>query len=323
MKIIEPRASTILYNFLKANSLDGEFIIPINACPIVPITFLKAKKAFTLVDIDKKNYCLDLNLTEDIIKRNKVAGILFIYTYGIENDTITNELLEFKKKYPSLVIIADKSLNFPKLNNDTFDLTLYSTGYGKSVDIGYGGIGHLSNEYKYFKPSIHYAEEEVKRLESYYKYCISNNIKFDYSYADSNWLNNDSLKYDRVEFFNIIEEETALAQLQKSNINKIYSENLPKSIMLSNNTNINFDNWRFNIVVNQKTLLLENIFKNGLFASSHYAPLKMFSNVEVPSESVSSELHKSVVNLFNYKYIDKEKAYRTVELIRKHLKKHS
>lgn len=49
---IEQRASVVLYRFLVANCKDFHFLLPANVCPVVPLTFLKAKVDFSFVDID-------------------------------------------------------------------------------------------------------------------------------------------------------------------------------------------------------------------------------------------------------------------------------
>jgi len=52
MRIVQaPRASAILYHVLASREQKKPWLLPANICPIVPITFLKARVPFELVDI--------------------------------------------------------------------------------------------------------------------------------------------------------------------------------------------------------------------------------------------------------------------------------
>ncbi len=83
MQIIQaPRASAILYNLLVRRADSRPWLLPANICPIVPITFLKARVPFEFVDISPATLHMDLMQAEERIKKRKFGGLLYAHTYG-------------------------------------------------------------------------------------------------------------------------------------------------------------------------------------------------------------------------------------------------
>ncbi len=102
------------------------------------------------------------------------------------------------------------------------------------------------------------------------------------------------------------EVERKITQLSKwkDTINEIYAKNLPQSIQLAPE----YQGWRFNILVPGKEKLLLEIFKCGLFASTHFASLDgIFSNGRSPK---AERFHARVLNLPNNGYFNSEKSSR-------------
>lgn len=171
--IFKRRASAILYLFLRSLNSKGVFLLPANICPIVPITLMKANVQYEFIDINNKNYCIDFKKVKNKIKQtNKYKGLIFVHTYGIEKD-FNNKFKELKEIENNFIIIDDKSLCKPKFTlSDTIyaDLILYSTGYGKMVDLGYGGYGFLLNGSIDLTNEISkYNKNDLKELEIKYK----------------------------------------------------------------------------------------------------------------------------------------------------------
>jgi hypothetical protein len=84
MFVFENRASDILYNFLKTNDFRKRFILTVNICWVLPLTFLKAGILFEFVDISSGDFCLD---TTETMKRlnaspERYSGVLYVITYG-------------------------------------------------------------------------------------------------------------------------------------------------------------------------------------------------------------------------------------------------
>ena len=72
MQIIQaPRASAILYNFLKGQANTNPWLLPANICPIVPITFFKAGIPIEFVDISAETLHMDLEQAEEQLERGE------------------------------------------------------------------------------------------------------------------------------------------------------------------------------------------------------------------------------------------------------------
>lgn len=318
MAILENRASTILYNILMSIEDYKPFLMPSNVCPIVPITFLKARKAFEFVDISETTFCIDEQSVIDRLRKRPgyYGGVLFVRTYGIEG-SYEYFFKQIKEIDEGIIIIDDKCLAMPDFsfdNNSLADITLFSSGYGKFVDLGYAGYASINDKLKYHKWPTSYNKKYLSEIIKAYKYAIENKKRFEYS--DTDWLDNNKSLVSFPAYQKLIAREIEENIKLKNLINQIYVINLPSEIQLESK----YQNWRFNILVPQKELLLENIFKNGLFASSHYASLDgIFSS----GKSLNAEkLHSNVINLFNDKYFSKEKAEKITDIVNEHISKY-
>ena len=109
-----PRASAILYNLLAGRVDSRPWLLPANICPIVPITFLKARVPFEFVDISSTTLHMDLEQAEGRIKSGKFGGLLYAHTYG-ELSTPLEFFSEIKTLDPDLLILDDRCLCVPDL----------------------------------------------------------------------------------------------------------------------------------------------------------------------------------------------------------------
>lgn len=317
MILYEKRASAILYNFLVSSRETRPFLLPANICPIVPLVFLKAGKTFELIDISSGTLCMDANVViEKISKRPySYAGIFFARTYGV---TSNQEVFfrQLKDVSPELLIIDDRCLappDFTPPGGSCCDLVLYSTGYSKIVDIGWGGFGFLHKGIiNYEREQMPFSHQDLLDIEASYKNHLSHKSPF--FYHDSDWLDTTLPEVDFPEYRQRVELELARSLKHKAEINAIYASNLPPEIQLDEPYNY----WRFNIVVPQKQKILNSIFQQGLFASSHYASVSdLFAGKPQP---VTEKLHEQVINLFNDFYFDCDKAHRIVQIINEDLR---
>jgi dTDP-4-amino-4,6-dideoxygalactose transaminase len=283
--LFRDRAATILYEVLTTLNKTNKFLLPLNICPIVPVTFLKAGVKFDFIDININTLCMDEDLVlEAIINDGSIGGILFVKTFGIELDS---EVFYQKiKNHNSDIFIIDDQC--PSIQNFDFDiekssasLSLFSTGYSKYVDIGYGGFGFLKNG-------------EFKGI---FKDNGKSKVFLDY----------------RID----VEDKIPLMKKNKAKLNAIYQKGIPFNLHLGEA----FENWRFSILIDNKDKLLEEIFKEeGLFASSHYAPVDS-KFIDNPVDSSNTHLVSSrIVNLFNDFRYTEEKALRTVKIINNFIK---
>lgn len=286
--IIEHRASAVLLKFLLSLGRVRKFILPVNICPIVPQVFNYAKIEIKYVDINNSDYCIDYQKALKLLseKETEFSGILFNHTYGIES-TPDDFFAKIKEINPSLLIIDDRCLCKPIFKpTNNVDLTLFSTGYAKYVDIGYGGLGitNLLLDKTEFKEAI-----------------INLNTK----------LQINALPVTVDAYLNQIETQLKLMVNHKSTINEIYDYHLADIHKLRNNLN----QWRYNLIFDHNSYeILEAIFKKGFFASKHYAPL------DTSNYFNAQQLHSKVINLFNDKYISPENAEKLSIFLKTHYK---
>jgi len=280
MILFEDRAATVLYNIL-VNIPQNKFLLPLNICPIVPDTFIKAKKEFIFVDISLDNLCMNQTITMEKLKKDpSIDGILFVKTFGVyfNIEPFYKQIKEFNK---NIFIIDDMCPSIQKFDCDITsswsDLKLFSSGYSKFIDIGYGGYGFVDDSFKTI-------------------------------------FEDNSQKKEFLEYKNTILETIPKMVQHKKELNEIYSKNIPKKYHLGNK----YNNWRFSILLENKQEVLDEIFKiDGLFASSHY-PQVDFDYVSNPIENTNSNMiHSKILNLFNDFRYDKEKAYKTIDIINK------
>jgi len=83
MILFEDRAATVLYKVLLTLNKDKYFLLPLNVCPIVPDTFLKANIKFKFIDIDIKTLCMDETSLIDTI-RNETMLVEYYLSIHME-----------------------------------------------------------------------------------------------------------------------------------------------------------------------------------------------------------------------------------------------
>lgn len=216
---------------------------------------------------------------------DEAQTVLFVHTYGTERGF--NELFErVKDAKPETVIIDDKCLcmiDASPAQNSLADLVLYSTGAKKQVDLGGGGFGFVADRWDYFET------EESN--------CLNNCV--DWNWQDLFFLDKGQMRFDDELCCKITNIKS-----HRNLLNSVYKQRLPKEIQFPEP----FQQWRFNIWVDNKEEVLRAIFYEGLFASGHYKPFGEHC------ENAKYLFHH-VINLFEDEYFTEEQAIRTCEII--------
>lgn len=294
---VEQRASAILLNILKSLDCKTTFLLPANVCPIVPAIFFKAKVKFRFIDISLKTLCIDLEQVKHEIVQIKNPGLLYVRNLGILHDTNAT-FAELKKSNSSLIIIDDRCLSkITILENDLCseaDATLFSTGYGKYIDLGWGGLAAINvNKIEYKSLQLDFHPGDLLELTSGFSKSLLTQNKF--HYRDSAWLNTNKPATGLAEYISIIQLCNKEMKIHKDRINSIYRKNIPGSFIPS--YDFDLDNWRFTVFCPNKNTILKKIFDKGYFASSHYASLAhLFGGKR---ESNAETLAARTLNLFN------------------------
>lgn len=302
------RACSLLYSYIKEHA-SKQWLLPVNVCPDVPLTFCLAKVSFKFVDIDSETLCIDLNEVEKILLQSPTGsiGLLYVRTYGVLKDTKV-EFEHLKSINSGTVIIDDRCLCVPERKPHMWnaDMLLYSTGHCKQIDFNGGGLAFYKDKHKYTIDSTMLydgTDEEALYKEAY-------RLNTPLPIIPEGWLKMDTYK-NPDEYFSCIEEVVPDRIKQRNSINHFYIQNLPSSIQLKPE----FQKWRFNILVDapKKDQILTELFKNNLFASSHYHSVnRLFDDKDYP---VSDSFYNRVINLFNDQYYTLEKAEQTCRII--------
>jgi len=281
MILFEDRAATVLYNVL-ISIKQKKFLLPLNVCPIVPDTFLKAKKEFEFVDISLDTLCMDYDKAISKIKNDKsIDGVLFVKTFGIDIDS-EPFYKEIKGCRDGIFVIDDMCPSVERfdidIENSYADMTLFSSGYSKYIDIGYGGYGFVK------EGSFGSIFEDKQNMQSFLDYKKE------------------------------IEAKIPLMDKHKATLNRLYKEGIDERYHLGERWN----RWRFSLLVDNKDEILDEIFKlDGLFASSHY-PQVDFEYVKKPQKNTNtSAIHSKILNLFNDFRYDEQKALKTIEVLKR------
>ena len=304
------RACSLLYSYIKEHNC-GMWLLPVNVCPDVPLTFCLANVPFQFVDINPKTLCIDTEEVDRILHQSSsdYAGVLYVRTYGVLKDT-SEEFENIKSISKKILIIDDRCLCVPERNPQFWgaDMLLYSTGHCKQIDFSGGGLAFYKEENRYaIDEDLFYNGTDEECL---YKKAFGEGKPF--KEVPEGWLKMDTYLPIK-DYLSNIDNAIPKRQVQRELINSIYTRLLPACIQLSSD----FQSWRFNIKVapNLKDKILKELFKKGLFASSHYHSVnRLFDKQEYP---ISDSLFKSVINLFNDNYYSQKKAIETCEIINK------
>lgn len=313
MRIIRNRAQAVLYDFWRSVPARGKVLIPASTCEVVPVTYMKLGMDFELVDIECSTQSMDLELAEQMLQKDpSIQALHYVYNYGYEEKSIGQKLRYLREKY-SIQVIEDKCLCLPCLHEPRHifsDLILFSTGYGKYVDVG-GGFGYLNEMWKaYFRWNpIPFSKQALREMKQSIDISREKARPYPMRSARLDWLENKCLE-DEEAYMQTVLQAVEQMKVHKEKLNAIYSECIPKEVQLP----YGFHAWRFQIRTDQSEQICAEIFREGLFASRHYQSLGngLFSAKDFPR---ASEERNKIVNLFNDCHYTEEMATRTAKII--------
>lgn len=309
------RASAILYEFLCSAARPGIWLLPANVCPIVPAVFQKARLKYEFVDIEQNSLCIDREQALSLLRGapDRYAGVLFVRSYGHRGD-FSSFFRDVKNFDAELQIIDDRCLSRPSFafSGDAADLELYSTGYSKFVDVGWGGWGILRNDPGFTHAAAPFNEAAHADLVNDFREVLR--LRCGFKCPETAWL--DTRKPDlTIEAFRpLIEARAKQAAEHHDCLNAIYAEQLEPWVV----PGICRD-WRFTIFCGCQHDLIRSIFDAGHFASAHFASLApMFGPGEAP---VAEACGRRAVNLFNDFRYSVDRARDLARIVRAELEK--
>jgi hypothetical protein len=306
------RASSIIFDLVSERK--GKWIIPDNVCHTVYASILAAGGQLILTDINHDTLELDPDIVLDILKSYpNVQGMIMVRTYGNTSQNYYTFFEEARSVSNQLFIIDDRCLAIPELSveEENADVYLFSTGYSKVVDLGYGGYAFSTQQVNSMtKP---FATHDEKRFDDFFRSAVysGDTVSLDElnKISNTNWLNFDSI--DETSYLNSVSTAKTEVLKLKQQINSIYMNLKPEFILGEH-----FNSWRFNIVVSNRDEILYMLTENNLFASKHYYPLSTLSGQ--PGNDTWKSIYPNIINLFNDFRYTFNQAEQTVALINKY-----
>lgn len=325
--VAQTRASAILFHLASSRpEKDGVYLVPANACPVVPLAITTAGRKVEFLDINATH----LAMCPEKIRarlcdpgRPPVAGIVFIRPYGaIQQAAI--DFRQLKRLSGNTLMIDDRCSAIPELDPGSLsdsgaDVYLYSTGYGKYVDLREGGYAFLDPSVDYqnhWRPQASFVAQHYRQLECRWKSHFSGQLAgefWDRETRSLGWLDSRPLALSQAEYMDAINERIEPIRRQKLLADQIYQSHIPGEAFIGDQ----FNDWRHQLVVAGKMQLLELLFANELFASGHYdTTARLFSNYDYPQ---SDHLYSRVINLFNDFNLTEAQMISVARLVKRHL----
>lgn len=280
--ILKNRSLGSLLHWLRKNALRGATVAlhPL-CCNDLKALLYAFECKIVYLDICKTTLCI----SKDSIKNCTEAIDVFlnVRTLGYEGD-MASLFLYVKQKYPQSLIVDDRCLCRPLLYNGAYNLPenvdaeMYSTGYSKYIDIGFGG--YLIHNKPAKDHSITFESSKIS-------------VDLDGKLKDVSWVDDRNLNH--AYYFDHVNALLPLVSRHKENLNAIYQMNLSRNsaiTILRDHTD-----WRFNILCEDPESIQQSIFEKGLFCSKHYQA-DLIGNTGCDCPNANSVANK-ILNLFN------------------------
>jgi hypothetical protein len=299
------RASALLYRFLQASPRPGAWLLPANVCPVVPATLRAAGRTVRLLDVVPVHAPGGLGLDPagclEALADPAIEGLIYVHPFGVEHAEAPAIYRAFRERRPDLLVVDDRCSCRPRFEGVPTagaDVTLYSTGHGKFLDLGTGGFAFLAPAALIAPPAHAGRHGSVIELAPH-----GDASRLDLVAPEESW-----------ESF----RERGLRALpgitqHKQRLNAVYQELLPAGVSLPEI----WHSWRYNLLLDDAEGLLARLFAAGLFASRHYPVL----GGDHERHPVAARLHARIVNLFNDLHYSEEQARHTAELVTRHVRR--
>lgn len=320
-----PRASTLIVGIAQG-SAQGVWLLPSHVCPALPLALIAARRPFEFIDISENTFALDIDLVIQRLKKNHappVVGVIYVRGYG--NDQFANHDIARLRNFSGkeLSIVDDRCLGRPQIDPEVLleneaDAMLFSTGYGKVLDLGGGGYGFLKSHLPWRLEKKPFDDAADSLLMADYKQALlSKGAMFPVAGPAPQaslwrWIST-AAGPEWNSYRDEIRAKLPLILDHKNKLNDIYMRELPSHLMLGDN----FNWWRFNLKIKEAASLLTKINSAKLFASNHYQHVPSIYQKEAAENS--DLLSGKIVNLFNDFHFTAQQALEISSLIRRHI----
>ena len=332
-------ATTSLYLSLKSLDLPfkSKVMIPNSSCPHVPLSVYLAGHEPFFIDIDKRNFGLDLDCVKKFYTKN-IKAIIAVHAYG--------KLCQIKKifnfcKKKNIPLIEDSALSLgletnKKTSVSSALVSVLSFGKGKVLDLGGGGALLTDNKSLYLKAQILIKNlNDKKKLNStiikktnknhtqiYNKFFINNK-----SNLIKNLYKKQAIKNANYFLYKFENKYLKKLDLKKKNIKNIIQDRYKKIKYISKKLNLIKNNffrlskieknevpWRFNIFFykeKHRNQVLKILLKKRIKVSSWHPSLDIFFKNRKKGDfyPISDKLSKTILNIWinnevNRSYLD-------------------
>jgi hypothetical protein len=305
----EPRASTVLYHILSSRSDKRPFLLPANTSPNIALTFLKTGIPFEFVDISPVTLHMDLELAAAQLDTGKFGGLLYAHTFGE-----TSTPVGFFAKYADMLTIIDDRHTCPPDAHPSLEssaqITLYSTGPGQVVDLGFGGYAFLADDVPYHPQHLPFIPQTWESLKKDTVKHLLERTPFEY--VDSPWLQTDRPMPQWKDYFRAMADVHLLTMRQRMSVNAVYAANLPGDFQFTQNYQL----WRFNLNLPEKKRYILPLAEANIPIAD---PLPSLAGVFAPGSCPEAEkLASQTLQLFNDERITPDIAEKACEVVLKH-----
>ena len=160
---------------------------------------------------------------------------------------------------------------------ESADVTLFSTGSRKQVDLGVGGFAHVKAHVAYRRHERPFRPEALEETARRYKAAVARRVPCDG--GEEEWLDLRPAPLSW-EAYRRRGHRAGPIEEHRRRVNAIYSQRLPPEVQLL----LAFQGWRFNILVDRPHELVARLFAAGLFASRLYDALgRVFGPALLPT----------------------------------------
>lgn len=316
-RVVGPRAARLLHDALvrlRGDGRPGSIVLPANVCPIVPLTCWRAGFRTDFIDIDPASQ----GMTADRVaarlrdpRAPQASGVIFVHPYGrVSDDTLRGVADVLESAGEELFLIDDRCSLVPSLDRpeeaQSGDMILFSTGYAKRVDIGYGGFAWVPPFIGALGLVEDFDEEAFERARAFFRDPTPRDKAL--AEVPQEWL--DSRPVDENQYVEQVLARRELALRHEQELRDIYMTQVPEDLHLG----AEFQ-WRFNLLVDNPRELIDAIFDAGLFASAHYPSVaQAVSGAQMPNAALSGQ---RLVNLFTSEPFTAEMAEQCAAIARR------
>jgi hypothetical protein len=183
-------------------------------------------------------------------------------------------------------------------------MTLYSTGYAKRVDLGFGGFAWVSHDWTDVSPDETYSGDAYERAVNFFRDPYPANHAL--ASIPHEWLI--SGEVDVNEYVEQIKTNMHERVTHEKDLREIYLNLIPSELHLG----CEFE-WRFNLQIQNPSEVLDALLSNNLFASSHFGSVAFpISGSRAPNAERAAQ---HMVNLFTDHRYSPSMAERSAQIV--------